>query len=193
MPAGHNESSRNIQYTTLSHRWDSDSSSQFKLTRENIVHLCSDIELLSLPQTFVDAIQITRKLGIRYLWIDSLCIIQDDEDDWTHEAALMDRVYMNGLLNISAAGAEESSQGCFFRRDPSRVDLMSITAPPGRQGSWRIARANFWIQGVEWASLNKRGWVLQERVLSRRVLHFAKEQIFWECRQLRASESLPWA
>jgi hypothetical protein len=192
MAAGHNESSWNIQYTTLSHRWDSDSSSQLKLTRGNLVHLCSDIELLSLPQTFVDAIQITRKLGIRYLWIDSLCIIQDDEDDWTHEAALMDRVYMNGLLNISAAGAEESSQGCFFRRDPSRVDLMPTTAPPGRQGSWRIARANFWMQGVEWASLNKRGWVLQERVLSRRVLHFAKEQVFWECRQLRASESLLW-
>lgn len=124
--------------------------------RENVHDLCHGIEENNLPRTFKDAVQITRRLGVRYLWLDSLCIVQDDPHDWARESAVMGEVYRNGLFNISATGARDSTQGT----------------------SWGVIRAEFWNDNVERAALNRQGWVLQERILSRRVLHFSKEQVF---------------
>jgi hypothetical protein len=70
----------------------------------------------AVPKTYEDAIAVTQKLHVRYLWIDSLCIIQDDPDDWRTESLLMDQVYKNALFNIAATAASDSRGGLFYSR-----------------------------------------------------------------------------
>lgn len=69
-----------------------------------------------LPQTFQDAIAVTHNLTIRYLWVDSLCIIQDDPQDWQRESSRMASIYGNAYLVFSATHAAQESQGCFSSR-----------------------------------------------------------------------------
>lgn len=80
----------------------------------------------SLCKAFQDAIRIALTLGIDYLWIDSLCIIQDDEDDWRQESLLISTVYGNFYLNIAAAGASDGSQGCFFENNPRKINKLQV-------------------------------------------------------------------
>lgn len=86
---------------TLSHRWGS--AHVFKLRRYNHARLLAGFSATSLPQCFQDAIEVTQALGVRYLWIDSLCIIQDEDylSDWARESSMMDKVYANPMVNIS--------------------------------------------------------------------------------------------
>jgi len=92
-------------YLTLSHRWSD--YMPMKLTKLTIETMLREIPHDSLPLTFQHAIEVTRRLGKRYLWIDCLCILQNDDDksDWLKEAACMDKVYSNTFLNISATGS----------------------------------------------------------------------------------------
>lgn len=184
----------NERYTTLSHRWGADSSHILKLVKENIDSLRQRIPMDLLPQTFRDAIDITRRLGVRYIWIDSLCILQDDEDDWRQEASQMGKIYSTTYLNISATSAENKGEGCYRDRDPVNVASFSVAlirSPPGTISWYTIVRKEGWLNMVDKAPLNQRGWVLQERILSPRVLHFSVDQVFWECRQHDACETFP--
>ena len=141
----------------------------------------------TLPQSFQDAILITHELGIRYLWIDSLCILQDDLDDWTRESAHMDEVYGHAAFTISASRAADSSEGFLSDRSqrlyvsvPMRTgihsgDVVAFVLPKKYAGdTQRCAR-------LEDEPLTSRGWALQERYLSRRTLHFGRHQMFFEC------------
>jgi hypothetical protein len=100
-------------YATLSHCWGGLRTLQ--LTRTTIERFCKSIEIAAMPKTFQDAVQVARQLHIRYLWIDSLCILQDADDlsDWRREAGLMHRVYSNSHCNISASWAANSTEGLF--------------------------------------------------------------------------------
>lgn len=106
----------NIDYFTLSHRWDSPPS--IPLTNDSLAAFPTEIpfHLLCKPgaKVFRDAIAVVRALGHRYLWIDSLCINQDDEVEKASEIAFMDQIYANALANISATGAARGSDGLFF-------------------------------------------------------------------------------
>lgn len=140
----------------------------------------------ALTKTFKHAVEITRSLGLDYIWIDSMCIIQDSVEDWKKESVLMADVYGNAEINIAATSAKDGSVGCFFERsqwwrcqtrpDPQTSDLFDVY--PGLTGS----REN---------PLGSRGWVVQERYLARRMLHFTDEQIFWECDGNAACEVFP--
>ncbi|KAK3940000.1 heterokaryon incompatibility protein-domain-containing protein [Diplogelasinospora grovesii] len=177
-------------YVTLSHRWAS-SGVQLKLKSCNIDILMQSIPLQNLSSTFLDAIRVTRDLGVRYLWIDSLCILQDSKADWEAESRDMGKVYEYCLLNIAATGNSDNGGGLFQKRDSSFVsrfrfriqykDHDQVYSAP------RLPR--MWDQYISNSVLNKRGWVLQERILSPRTLHFAS-QLFWECRILQASETV---
>lgn len=90
----------NGKYMTLSHRWGG--KSPLSLNRHTYEQLLAGVELHLLPQAFRDAVTICQRLQISYLWIDSLCIAQDDHQDWTKEAALMHKVYSRSFLNISS-------------------------------------------------------------------------------------------
>ncbi|KAL1637221.1 hypothetical protein SLS58_009408 [Diplodia intermedia] len=134
-------------------------------------------------------------MGIRYLWIDSLCIQQDSRDDWSRESQTMHLVYSNSWCNLAATGAKDSSVGLFLDRDPSLV-------LPFQAGVWAwedesiskphtIFRTDTWNTYVYNSVLEQRGWVLQERTLSPRQLHFTKAGVFWECQCLNATEYHP--
>jgi len=180
------------RYLTLSHCWGS--SLHTCLTKANLSALAVASPATALPKTYQDAMSVTVSLGYRYLWIDSLCIVQDDADDWKAQSAEMGLVYQNTSCNIAAAWAKEGSQGCFNARDPAAMiapDSVSIDAGDERILSFDVVQRWKWFGSVANAPLNLRGWVLQERYMSPRQLSFAREEVFWECRGLAASESHP--
>jgi len=146
-----------------------------------------------IPKTFADAIQVGRALGIRYLWIDSLCIIQDSPDDWRHESSRMASIYEHAWCGIAATKAANSSEGLFSDRHPSTVRPVEVRAYwSGHQSkTYYLWMPDLWTANVDDAALMHRGWVTQEVVLSPRILHFASGQIFWECCSLRACETYP--
>lgn len=178
-------------YVTLSHCWGS--AIFLKLTLQNIESLKAGMSRSTLPKTFRDAIYITQKLGVKYLWIDSLCIIQDSVDDWRQEAATMGRVYQHALCNIAATAASESSVGCFWDRNPllAQVCKVDLTWELPVKGSYYCLDGSLWPRNIGEAPLNRRGWVVQERILSPRILHFGAQQLFWECHEIEACESFP--
>jgi hypothetical protein len=109
-------------YATLSHCWGDEPIT--KLLQQNLETLTRTVPLEMLPKTFKDAVKLVQHLGIRYIWIDALCIIQDSEKDWRQESLLMNKVYRYSTLNIAASDSGESNGGCFFSRDPNiRPDI----------------------------------------------------------------------
>ncbi|KAF2806681.1 HET-domain-containing protein [Mytilinidion resinicola] len=180
-------------YATLSHCWGT---TQLTCTTScNIKRHRHGISWTELPKSFKDAIRIARSLSLRYLWIDSLCIVQDSIDDWLHEADIMSKVYRYGFINIAATGAVQSSEGCFWKRDPRVVQPTEFSIQWNNCEKLESRRyhvvpdPHLWARKLVDEPLNQRGWVLQERILSRRVLHFGHEQLFWECREFVACET----
>ena len=183
---------------TLSHCWGT--AKVMKLLKSNLASMSHSVPLESLSKTFQDAVAITKRFGVRYLWIDSLCIIQDSVEDWRQESALMGEVYKNSFLNIAATGAVDGTEGCFFNRNPAPLQSTRVEMPVEKLvHPPRIVKCPFylvnhrpsWKERLEEAKLNRRAWVLQERILSPRVLHFGRQQIFWECREFEACEAYP--
>lgn len=182
------------RYVTLSHCWGQKPIQGLRLGNIDALKQC--IDLSALPRTFEDAFWVTRSLGIRYIWIDNLCIIQDSHEDWQRESTLMCQVYENAYACIAATMAEDSSQGLFSARSPGNTGydshLVFYAAWKSQDPTeWIIHNINTHEQNVGDSVLCRRGWVLQERILSRRVIHFAEKQLFWECPSLKACESLP--
>jgi len=104
------------QYIALSHCWGN--TAGLRTLNSNVDAFKESIEFNKLPKTFKDAVIITRELGIRYLWIDSLCIIQDSEQDWFEQSARMGEVYSGAWLTISASASTSTDSGCFVPRPP---------------------------------------------------------------------------
>ena len=182
-------------YATVSHRWGT--ANFLKLTAENMVSFKHGIPYSALPQTFIDCITVARQLKIRYLWIDSLCIIQsgDGGKDWQDEASTMHLVFGNAACNI-VSNWQDASGGLFSQRDLRLFDQLQIDLNIFSKGTSH--RANFvsvedmlWKEEVSLSPINKRGWVLQERLLSRRNLHFCRREVFFECRHSACCESVP--
>ena len=134
------------------------------------------INFSHLPQTFRDAMEVAQRLGIRYLWIDSLCIIQDSVEDWQKESATMSQVYSNGVVNICAVASRNSTEGIFYTRNTvcSRPVHMQVSFE-GAVQKRTFCDADLWLEGVDEAPLNRRAWVMQERLLSKRNLCFGTE------------------
>jgi hypothetical protein len=181
------------RYLTLSHCWGPTGSQKLQLTAQSFETFRQGIAVSDLQQTFQDMADVTIRLGFRYLWIDCMCIFQDSPEDWRQQSSMMGQIYANTQLNISATWAADCSQGCFSSRDLSR-HLHYISGPArgaAEKTTWLMSPCEVWEDEVECAPVNRRGWVLQERVLSPRVAHFSKTQVFWECRDFQASEALP--
>lgn len=137
---------------------------------------------------------VTRFLGLRYLWIDSLCIIQDSVEDWANESSAMSKVYSNGDCNIAATSSQDGIEGLFQSRNPlairpTKIPLSRRIRKLGER-YWAV-NAQVWQSNVENAPLNLRGWVCQERLLSPRTLHFGRDQLYWECRTQTSCEFYP--
>jgi hypothetical protein len=182
-------SSPPLRYTTLSYRWGK--VHPLKLTTETRCQLSYGIPCQDLPKTFADAIEITRSLGLEHIWIDALCIVQDDERDWERECTRMADVYRHGYCNVAALEAEDSHGGCFSAWDPT------LYSPVVVESRWRNQSSALWVHRptlvppedeIDEAPVHQRAWVLQERLMSRRVLHFGRNRIIWECKETLKAE-----
>ena len=144
-------------------------------TKDNLDGHLSQIRWETLPATFQDAILVTRGLGLDYIWIDSLCIVQDDSADWMQEAGTMKDIYTNSYLTIAALIAPNAHYGLF--RNPKPVN------PPGELQAANLKGAPFSIYtrrynhsdfSPHYHPLMNRAWTFQELILSPRVLFFRK-------------------
>ena len=179
-------------YATLSHRWAD--SAVIQTTSSNLERFLHDIPVAILSKTFRDAFIAARSyLGVRYIWIDSLCIIQDDRQDWRAESVTMQVVYSHSFCNLSATASSSGVHGLFPPRDLDRVRPCQIeTHWEGRDHETYIPiPKRFWDEQLDYTPLSGRGWVFQERWLAPRILHFGSDQLLWECCELNASEAYP--
>ena len=203
---------RHNRYVTLSHCWGRPKSTQgqLKLTLNTEQRFTEQgIALGELSKTFREAVLFASRLeGVGYIWIDSLCIRQtitglspeDSQSDWLEQSAVMGKVYQKSYLNISATAAIDGDRGLFFPRQPEylwedevRVYFASthLTRKDERRKLTRctLVDPHFWDEVVEQAPVNQRGWVLQERLLAPRILHFCHNQVAWECAEFQDAEA----
>lgn len=179
-------------YVAFSHCWGRQT---FPVLHEdNKAEFAKGILVSLLAPNFQDAIFATRILGFRYLWIDSLCIIQGSDKDWQDEAPTMNKVYRNALLTLSAMASQDAYGGLFRDRDPATVSpqpFSVLVEGGGAPVEGLLVKADLWETNVRQAPLSQRAWVVQERVLAPRSLYFCRDQLFWECRTLHACETFP--
>jgi hypothetical protein len=184
------------QYLTLSHCWGGKVFTT--LTNSNFQQFQSHIPAENLSKTFREAIATTRRLGFKYIWIDSLCIIQGDETDWRREASKMGSVYANSSLNIAASAAPNGDFGCFTSRVPGQsccckvmvVERDTDDSLHSMGNSWDITVPDLRYR-LNTNVLSSRAWVFQEVFLAPRTLYFAPQQLVWECISAKACEVFP--
>jgi len=182
--------STSSQYATLSHCWGH--SQSLRLTSSSLQRFRSGVEVSELAKTFQDAIFTAQSLGIKLLWIDSFCILQDSTKDWQQEAGSMTRVYRNSFLNIAASIAVDSDAGFLCERastvEPHVVQTTWTDCP---NDSYYVYHEDYWHDNLRRMPLHRRAWVFQEIMLAPRVLYFCGAQMFWECHDLLAYETWP--
>lgn len=177
---------RRGNYCALSYCWGPPGTQILTTTRQNLGERLSGISLDSMPKTFQDAVQVTRQLSVRYLWIDGLCIIQGDAGDWTQESKRMGSIYQGACLVIAATGATSPKDGCFMStsRDLMPIELPFYTSTGQENGSFNVCAFSWDHQSPDFGPLNSRGWAVQESYLSRRRLDFMPGGPSWACKTM---------
>lgn len=178
-----------IRYAALSYCWGG--IVPFMLTRDSAAALYRGVCTKALPKTFRDAICVAFSLDLQYLWIDSLCIYQDDEEDWQRQAGQMDHVYKSAFVTIAATAGANSEHGLFQKRDAAFIRPPVVATQWDQSQPLLILFAWQLHRELDMAPLNQRGWVLQERLLSRRIIHFTGDQVLLECWKGITSETFP--
>ena len=194
-----------IKYAALSYCWgpESEIQAKAKTTRSVVPDRLDAIDLQHLPQSLLDAIDVCKVLSIRYLWIDMLCIVQDDPADFENEATDMARIYQNAYVTICALASESCTQGFLARTLESIEVPFQSQINPRIKGRYNMTyRANarclldvtgthapfqLDLESSEW---NRRGWIFQEEYMSLRVLLFGKSRIYFRCRHRMYSENM---
>jgi hypothetical protein len=190
------------RYAALSYCWGSiERLKPLRTTRSNLQSFTQTIPENELPKTIKDATEVTRQLGLHYLWVDSLCIVQDDNDDWREQSNIMGPIFGNAECTIAATGADHCESGLWSLgkipkdlHSRGRVDWVKITCSSEGQKNSDIfispdlPGADF-KNDIERSLWSQRAWVIQERILSRRIIHFAKNQLYWECHEAVFQES----
>jgi hypothetical protein len=174
---------------TLSHCWGN--VEVIKLGEGNMDQMQTGIPMNYLPNLYQDAVTSTRKIGVRYLWIDSLCIIQGQDevaqDDWLYEAARMGAVYSNSYCNLAPMEATDSLGSFFHERDAKLLQSCSVEVEWLNKSFILVDERNL-VQPSK-TPLSERAWVLQEQLLAPRTVLFMRDQVSWECRTHEASEA----
>jgi hypothetical protein len=170
-----------VSYTALSYCWGSQGF--IKTTRATLTHWMTDLPWALLPKTIQDAIVVTHELGLCYLWVDALCIVQDDEEEKSREISTMNRIFSEAEVTIATARASHVYEGFLHPRRVSERSLnfelpfrcqngdmgtIHLVSPPGQSKD---------------EPLDTRGWAMQERLLSRRVLEFGTRQTRFVCKE----------
>ncbi|KAF5547642.1 het domain-containing protein [Fusarium napiforme] len=180
------EPRQKVEYVALSHCWGQ--SNAFVTTRATMKQMNEGFHLTpDVPKTFRDAVKVSRKFGVRYLWIDSLCIIQGDFADWEREASQMADVYHGAHFTVGATTASDDREGFLKQRKPALWELKVFTS------AGKSIHVYLYPQGDKFINphplpLDTRGWTLQEQYLSRRMLRFSNYETTWTCQQRRYEE-----
>lgn len=188
-------------FAALSHCWGQ--SRPAVTTKANYASRQSGIFLSDLPRTFQDAVWVARRLGIGYIWIDSLCIIQDDAEDWDREAMDMYRIYGAAYVTLAAAHGVNGDAGLFPPADEGQITPLDVKMERPGEGVVTTISVNVMavprldkdsqvhkaystdeVSPSDADVLQTRGWALQERALSNRVVHFNAQEMVYECRRL---------
>ncbi|KAJ4265373.1 hypothetical protein NW762_004661 [Fusarium torreyae] len=199
-------------YCALSYCWG-DMGTNLTTTRGNVSRHMEGIPMESLPVFIQEALIAARALEYRYIWIDALCIIQDDSDDWDKEASKMKDVYANADLTLSSLSATGCHEPLFHSRGvrTTRPVPFDIWTPKSERPRWKkdviyqySVYPSFLInndgdpQGFSGgdkvtsrAPITSRGWVLQEQMLSTRILYFGSSYLLWECLCLATTDLDP--
>ncbi|KAH7068564.1 heterokaryon incompatibility protein-domain-containing protein [Paraphoma chrysanthemicola] len=177
-------------YTALSHRWGDEM--PLKTTMDSLQQHCNRLAINLIPKTFLDAMTITRELGFRYLWIDSLCILQDSRIDWEQQSTVMGEIYKNAVVVIAAAASRDSLEGIFdtLEERPRYYGALKLypDSPPHETLQVSTYKGEETMMDPMFRyPLARRGWALQERVLAQRILHYGKRRIYWQCRTAHIS------
>jgi hypothetical protein len=169
-------------YLVLSYCWAGPQ--PMTLTQDTMTEKMKGVSMTSLPQSLQDAVKVTRRLGFRYIWIDALCSIQDSEEDKKNELSKMAQIYKEGVMTISVASANTVHEGFLQPRKPPKTKNPPIILPYHSQVSSAVGsialRDEHWFDEQS-EPISKRGWTLQERILSPRVLFYGTSQLRWQC------------
>lgn len=187
------------RYIALSHCWGS--SQHCVLKSETLPEYKRSISWNKLPKTFQNSIMFSTELNVYHIWIDALCIIQDDPTDWEIESAKMADIYQNSYLTLAATASSNDMGGFYAEANVTAVAEYELTAPQSLIHSQYIMvrkKLQHWTWPPSKLSKNlfpllSRGWAFQERILSPRVLHFCMDELLWECKEESVCEcgSLP--
>ncbi|KAH9885804.1 heterokaryon incompatibility protein-domain-containing protein [Cubamyces lactineus] len=170
------------QYAALSYVWGE--AQPHSTTKARVDAYTRSIDISTIPRTIREAIEVTHKLGLRYLWVDSFCIIQDSREDKTRELVRLRRIFHDACITIVAACAPSASAG-FLHDRPSPVPSPETPRLPywcadGRLGT---VTAEPFVMSYEWdrEPINKRAWCLEERLMSPRKLVYASDTLQYHC------------
>lgn len=185
-----------VEYVALSYCWGA--SASFKTTQKNIDEHKQGFRISELPQTLQDAVTVARQLGIEYIWIDAICIVQGDAADWEKESGMMADIYNNAYITIAALSAAASTDGFLAcKRNPLQitrswseehgVTTTLVAQEKIRTGLHASALRNDWgptmgTQEGDFDPVQTRGWCFQEEILSRRYIAFSRQEMQWSCR-----------
>lgn len=175
---------KRVPYVALSYCWGS--SSCFKLTSETAPALTAGISVSGLPLTIQHAISVSRNLGFRYIWVDSLCIVQDSKEDWAQESANMCDVYQGSHICVASLESTSSDQGMFAIRDPLMYAPLLLGSMENGTRLFAVPSLLAWHLRTQ--PLHKRAWVTQERILAPRTIGFG-QYLRWECREAQWTET----
>lgn len=191
------------QWVALSHCWGDHQ--PLKLESTSLLPFTNSIPFDTMPAMFQDAITITKRLGFRYLWIDCLCIIQDSHEDWLTESLKMGDIYKNAVVTLAAEAAKDGAVGILTSTGKGRfqlsdgeyegvIQLSSQSSANSIKGSVVLlcSRSMVKVSSAAISPLSQRKWVLQEEMLSTRILRFAEGQVWWQCRELQCNERFPF-
>jgi hypothetical protein len=169
------------EYAALSYIWGGPQ--QFLTLRDNVDAKMARIEIEDLPGTLRDAVLVCRAIGMQWLWVDALCIIQDDPQDKLEQLKDMGKVYQSASLTIIAATSVGSNEGFLaatFENAILPFQRFRRTTSNGREGSISLIKK---LPNSPRFPIESRGWALQERLLSHRRLFFHHGRIDWVCRE----------
>lgn len=190
------------RFAALSYCWGS--TGNLTTTSNNIKEREAGIKWETLPNLFQDVVQITRQIGIHFLWIDALCIIQGDQADWQRESAKMGSIYAGAYVTIACESAADTSYRLTNSRNCTLKPVDSFSSTTRDQGlkalkpvvidghthSFFVRETLDHVDILREPPLHElsfplmlRGWAMQERLLSTRILHFTAHEMIWECQK----------
>ncbi|KAI0385452.1 heterokaryon incompatibility protein-domain-containing protein [Hypomontagnella monticulosa] len=176
-------------FAALSYCWGGDQ--PYKTTKSRIASESLRLPYEELAKSVQDAIKVALNLGLKYLWVDALCIIQDDENDKIEQIADMPRIYNQAHVTIIAARADRATRGFLDDIDIINTTRLAVKLPfrcPGQHATLGSAYVTFIEDNRESEPIHFRAWTLQERYLSNRCLEFGSHQTRWVCASSRSKD-----